>query len=121
MVQFCYLRLYLCIETVSCFVCCSRLQRWIWIEMAQLFQALMVWLQKFPQNYYASSLSFSTDLVRGVHARTSVERRSLETREKRALPSSEAPISHLRSRAWSFACLARFARWTKNKGRLLVV
>ena len=55
--------------------------------MAQLFQALMVWLQKLPKNYYASSLSFSTDLVRGVHARASVERRSLETREKRALPS----------------------------------
>ena len=49
MVQFCYLRLYLCIETVSC----RLLQQiakmdmdWNFKKMAQLFQALMVWLQK---------------------------------------------------------------------------
>ena len=30
-------------------------------------------------------------------------------------------VSRLRSRAWSFACLALFARRTKKKGRLLVV
>ena len=37
----------------------------------------------------ASSLSFSSDLVRGVHARASVERRSPETRERRAAAREE--------------------------------
>ena len=32
-----------------------------------------------------------------------------------------SPVSRLQSRAWSFACLARFARRTKNKERVLVV
>ena len=40
----------------------------------------------------------------------------VERREKR--PS---PVSRLQSRAWSFAFLARFARWTKKKEILLVV
>ena len=44
-----------------------------------------------------SSLSFSSDLVREVHAR------------ERA-----TPISRLQSRAWSFSCFVRFARRTKN-------
>ena len=44
-----------------------------------------------------ASLSFSSDLVRGVYASASVERRR------------------------SFACLARFVRRTKKKERLLVV
>ena len=42
----------------------------------------------------ASSLSFSSDLVREVNARASVERRRREKRGRRA---------------WTFACLARFA------------
>ena len=41
-----------------------------------------------------------------------------ETRETRAAAS---PVSHLQSRAWSFACLGRFAWRTKKKERLLVV
>ena len=32
-----------------------------------------------------------------------------------------SPVSRRQSRAWSFACLALFARWTKKKERLLVV
>ena len=64
----------------------------------------------------ASSLSFSSDLVRGVYACASVERRSRDTLETRA-----APVSRLQSRTWSFACLGRFARRTKKKERLLVV
>ena len=32
-----------------------------------------------------------------------------------------SPVSRLQSRAWSFACLGRFARRTKKKERLLVV
>ena len=66
---------------------------------------------------------FSSDLVRGVHARANVERRSRETRETRAAAQEEkraSPVS-LQSRAWSFACLRRFARRTKKKERLLVV
>ena len=35
--------------------------------------------------------------------------------------SSASPVSRLGSRAWSFACLGRFARWTKKKERLLGV
>ena len=65
----------------------------------------------------ANSLSFSSDLVRGLHARAIVERRSGETRETRAA----SPVSRIQSRAWSFACLRRFARRTKKKERLLVV
>ena len=49
MVQFCYLRLYLCIETVSCCLLqqIAKMDRDSnFKKMAQLFQALMVWLQK---------------------------------------------------------------------------
>ena len=59
------------------------------------------------------------NLVRGVHARTSVERRS---RERGARSEGGGfPVLRLQSRAWSFLCLARFARRTKKKERLLVV
>ena len=34
---------------------------------------------------------------------------------------NEEGVLRLQSRAWSFACLARFARWTKKKESLLVV
>ena len=47
-----------------------------------------------------------------------------ETRETRAAARKEkwtSFFSRLQSRAWSFACLARFDRWNKKKGRLLVV
>ena len=67
----------------------------------------------------ASSLSVSSDLVRGVHARASVERCSRETRETRAAAREEkfraSSVSRLQSRAFSFACLGRFARRTKKK------
>ena len=62
-----------------------------------------------------SSLSFSSDLVRGVHVHVSVEQQSRETRKMRQ------PVLRLQSWVWSFACLVRFARWTKKKERLLVV
>ena len=51
-----------------------------------------------------------------VHVRSSVERRSRETRETRAAAREEkgesffcraSPVSSLQSRAWSFACLGR--------------
>ena len=41
--------------------------------------------------------------------------------EKRVTVFFRACLSRLQSRAWSFACLARFARRTKKKERLLVV
>ena len=47
-------------------------------------------------------------------ARASVKRRRREN-------EGGSPSSRLRSRAWSFACLGRFARRTKKKERLLVV
>ena len=59
----------------------------------------------------AGSLSFPSDLVRRVHARARRNKRG----EKRA-----SPVSRLQSPAWSFACLARFARQTKKNERLLV-
>ena len=34
---------------------------------------------------------------------------------------SASPVSRLQSRAWSFACLERFARRTKKKEKMLVV
>ena len=58
------------------------------------------------------------NLVRGVHARISVERRSRERGARNE--GSGSPVLRLQSRAWSFLCLARFARRTK-KERLLVV
>ena len=42
-------------------------------------------------------------------------------RETRETMARASPISSLQSRAWSFACLGRFARRTKKKERLLVV
>ena len=62
-----------------------------------------------------SSLSFSSDLVRGVHVHASVEQQSRETQEMRR------PVLRLQSWVWSFACLVGFARQTKKKERLLVV
>ena len=47
-----------------------------------------------------------------------------ETGEMRAAARREkwtSFVSRLQSRAWSFACLARFDRWNKKRGRLLVV
>ena len=58
------------------------------------------------------------------------ERCAAKTRETRAAAREEkgwslfcraSPVSRLQSRAWSFACLGRFARRTKTKERLLVV
>ena len=59
-------------------------------------------------------LFFFLDLVRGVHAHTSVEvaRRVRQTR---------TAASPFQSRAWSVAFLAGFARRIKKKERLLVV
>ena len=54
----------------------------------------------------ASSLSFSSDLARGVHARASVE-----------CP----PVSRLPSRAWSFTGLGRLGSTDQEKERLLIV
>ena len=48
----------------------------------------------------ASSLSFSLDLVRGVHARASVERRSCETRDARREKRGRQPLP---SRTFSHA------------------
>ena len=47
---------------------------------------------------------------------------SARARERRAAKQRDAsPVSRPQSRAWSFACLGRFARRTKKKERLLVV
>ena len=46
----------------------------------------------------AASLSFPSDLVRGVHTRASVERRSRETRERRAEAREEKRETSLLSR-----------------------
>ena len=48
------------------------------------------------------------------HAKKSLDR------ERWSLFFPASPVSRLQSRAWSFACLARFARRTKKKERLLV-
>ena len=52
-----------------------------------------------------------------MHAPASFERRSRQTRGTRAAAREEkraSPVSRLQSRAWSFACLGRFARRTKR-------
>ena len=82
----------------------------VWVFMAQLVESAAALID------CEQSLSFSSDLVRDVHARASVERRNRETQESKAA----APVSRLQSRAWSFACLGRFARRTKEKERLLI-
>ena len=53
-----------------------------------------------------------------MHARTSVAARE---EKKETLFCRASPVSRLQSRAWSFACLRRFVRRTKNKERLLIV
>ena len=50
-----------------------------------------------------------------MHAAARREKRGRQPEEKKE------PVSGLQSRAWSFACLGRFARRTKKKERLLVV
>ena len=60
---------------------------------------------------------FSSDFGSGVHARASGEARN--GKNEGGSPSS--PVSHLQSREWSFECLARFARRTKTRERLLLV
>ena len=61
----------------------------------------------------ANSRSFSSDLVRGEHAR---ERRATARNEDGAFRAS-CPLS----RAWSLSFLSHFARRTKKKERLFVV
>ena len=68
----------------------------------------------------SGSLS-SSDLVRGLHARASVEQQSRETRETRAAALEASPVSRLQQCAWSFSCVAPFARRTEKKERLPVV
>ena len=58
------------------------------------------------------------NLGKKVHARISVERRSRERAARSE--GGGSPVLRLQSRAWSFLCLARFARRTKKKERLLV-
>ena len=73
----------------------------------------------------ASCSLLSSDLVRGLHARASVEQQSRETRETRAAALEASPVSRLQQCAWSgahqFSCVAPFARRTEKKERLLVV
>ena len=64
---------------------------------------------------------FFSDLVRRVHARANGERREKWARQPEKEKKWTSFVSRLQSRAWSFACLARFDRWNKKKGRLLVV
>ena len=141
-VQFCYLRLYLCIEIVSCRLLqpMTRMEMdWNLKKLAQLVQVLMVRLQKSPKKLlWLICLKFSSQLYTGafyvwVKAKTAREQSFLFyrfseggacARERRAAKSRDArnegaPVSRLQSRAWSFACLTRFE--IKNKGRLLVV
>ena len=47
------------------------------------------WMGSHFHDQTASSVSFSSDLVRGVHARASVEQRNRKTRETRAFCSTD--------------------------------
>ena len=60
-------------------------------------------------------------VVRELHARASVEQQSRETRETRAAAREASPVSRLQQCAWSFSCVAPFARRTAKKERLLLV
>ena len=59
--------------------------------------------------------------MRELHARASVEQQSRETRETRAAAREASPVSRLQQCAWSFSCVAPFARRTAKKERLLLV
>ena len=73
--------------------------------MCHIAYFVVALVSRFVSYRDASSLAqFPSDLVRGVHARA--------RREKRGRAS---PVSRPQVRAWSFACLARFARQTKEK------
>ena len=54
-------------------------------------------------------------------AREGVEQLSRETRETRATAREASPFSRLQPCAWSFSCLATFARRTEKKEKLVVV
>ena len=63
----------------------------------------------------------SSDLVRGLHACASVEQQSRVTRETRVAAREASLVSRLQQCAWSFSCVAPFARRTEKKERLLLV
>ena len=63
------------------------------------------------------SLIFFSFSEGSAHAR---ERRAAKPRVSRNVGGTWASRAFSKP-AWSFACLARFARWTKKKERLLVV
>ena len=62
-----------------------------------------------------------SDLVRGLHACASLEQQSRVTRETRVAAREASLVSRLQQCAWSFSCVAPFARRTEKKERLLLV
>ena len=81
--------------------------------MCHIAYFVVALVSRFVSYRDASSLSqFSSNLVRGLHARARREKRGRASPVSR--PRALAP-SRPQVRAWSFACLARFARQTKEK------
>ena len=62
-----------------------------------------------------SGFLLSSDLVRGLHACASVEQQSRVTRETRVAAREASLVSRLQQCAWSFSCVAPFARRTEKK------
>ena len=62
-----------------------------------------------------------SDLVRGLHACATLEQQSRDTRETRVAAREASLVSRLQQCAWSFSCVAPFARRTEKKERLLLV
>ena len=88
-----------------------------WLEPTSFFSLsfLGVGLARSPSNLMDSWSCIAYE--EALHLRESRE----VTREPRAKGDPSARGGELQSRAWSFACLGRFARRTKKKERLLVV
>ena len=59
--------------------------------------------------------------MRGLHACASLEQQSRVTRETRVAAREASLVSRLQQCAWSFSCVAPFARRTEKKERLLLV
>ena len=72
------------------------------------------------REYILSHITYQCQLLNGMTLNLNALGKSKDE-EKPANVNCEQPLFFFQSRAWSFACLGRFAPLTKKKERLLVV
>jgi len=72
------------------------------------------------REYILSHITYQCQLLNGMTLNLSALGKS-QDEEKPANVNCEQPLFFFQSRAWSYACLERFARRIKKKERLLVL